>query len=162
MERLLKSWMCGILVLVLACSSLSAQVVVDPDDDPDGGGTVWANYRCDYFTTCPAGSVKLRTLTGNYRGCMRGAGVTCTGGCIFCSGSINPAYICVYRVDDSCITGTGPVVDCGVRVHVLNTCAFAAAPPAGEGFPTPNSCYCTGAGTGTITTTDGCSFRNCV
>ncbi|MEX2217719.1 MAG: hypothetical protein WD749_03080 [Phycisphaerales bacterium] len=97
------------------------------------------------------------SATLGYAGCTPPGKVACTGVCTICTGTVVPIGACRPAADTCTISANLGTVNCGTPTGL--GCVWAATPPAGEPFATPDACYCTGlAGTPTV---GSCTAADC-
>lgn len=151
-------------------ASAGAQAMADFTIDPDSGVYVvhcHSNFIC-IPSTCGAapGTPMRESKSLSYAGCKNTLVpgtppvVICTGVCTVCTSPSPPTIgACRPTANDTtcCISANFGTANCGTPTGV--SCVFAATPPAGEPYPAPNSCYCTGA---PGATTGGCIASNCI
>lgn len=154
-------------IVVASWSALAAldgetrPIVIEPSEPSLDDSPYAHNWKCKTFANCPAGGV-LREPSGKYAGCKKVIGFSgCIGECRMCTGSTSSVDLCVTgEYSDSCSflgATPGQNVNCGTTTY-MDDCVYAATPPAGEPFATPNSCYCGGT---PRASTDPCIITPC-
>ncbi len=122
-------------------------------------GWSWQDMICSQASACPAGPVYVPRGGGvGMQGCslvVLPSGSSCSGNCVWCSGSLSPVVLCKPAQGDECIAGIPPLQRCGTTAKA--PCVLLATPPAGQQL-TDDGCYCGAPG---VPGSSACSVSSC-